>query len=145
MFARFVLRFGLTSAVAKMPHRSAPIVPPRPCTPNGSGAWSYLSPAFSFVQARYGTKPASTPMMTALFGETKPQQGVITTKPPTAPEQKPRTVGLPGVTHWMAGRVVPATAVGSVVVANGLAETESAAPALPALKPYQPTQSMPVP
>src|ERR1700748_2847331 len=84
-------------------------------------------------------------MIMAPAGVTKPAAGVITTKPPTAPEQKPKTVGLPRVSHSAAGHAADATAVAIVVLMNALAEMLSAAPALPELKPYQPTQSMPVP
>src|SRR5437764_13380088 len=92
-----------------------------------------------------GITPASTPMITAPLAFTKPAAGVITTSPPTAPEQKPSTVGLPRVIHSTAGHDAEATAAASVVVMNTLDDTPSAATALPALKPYQPTQSMPVP
>src|SRR5437773_9614686 len=84
-------------------------------------------------------------MITAPVEVTKPQAGVITTRPATAPEQKPRTLGLPRVIHSANGQTNDATAVASVVVVKALAATASAATALPALKPYQPTQSMPVP
>src|SRR5688572_9127567 len=84
-------------------------------------------------------------MMTAPVAFTRPAQGVITTRPPTAPEQKPSTEGLPREIHSAAGQAAQATAVASVVVTKALAETPSAATALPALKPYQPTHSMPVP
>src|SRR4051812_36359971 len=89
--------------------------------------------------------PAITPMMMAPTGVTKPADGVITTKPPTAPEQKPSTVGLPRVSHSAAGQAAQATAVAMVVVMKALAAIESAATALPALNPYQPTHNMPVP
>src|SRR5205085_3314926 len=71
--------------------------------------------------------------------------GVMTTRPATAPEQKPRIEGLPRVNHSIIGHTNEATAVASVVVVKALAAMPSAATALPALKPYQPTQSMPVP
>src|SRR5581483_6203702 len=142
---RLVFRLPFTSGVAKMPVTSAPMVPPTPCTPKVSSASSYLKIAFSFVQARNGTTPARMPMSTALDGDTKPVPGVITTRPATAPEQNPRIVGLPRVIHSSAGHTVAATAVASVVVVNALAAMPSAATALPALKPYQPTHSMPVP
>ena len=61
------------------------------------------------------------------------------------PEQKPSTVGLPRVTHSSSGQTAPATAAARVVVMKALAAMPSAATALPALKPYQPTHSMPVP
>src|SRR5690242_274263 len=78
-------------------------------------------------------------------GVTKPQAGVITTNPATAPEQKPRTLGLPFKSHSAVGQTNEATAVASVVVVKALAAMPSAATALPALNPYQPTQSIPVP
>src|SRR5690349_7836871 len=84
-------------------------------------------------------------MMTAPVEFTKPVAGVMTTRPATAPEQNPSTVGLPRVIHSSMGQTKEATAVARVVVMNALAATPSAATALPALKPYQPTQSMPVP
>src|SRR5579863_4219405 len=90
-------------------------------------------------------RPAATPMRTEPPAVTNPQAGVMTTSPATAPEQKPRTLGLPRTIHSAIGQVNEATAVASVVVVNALAAITSAATALPALKPYQPTQSMPVP
>src|SRR6266511_3295273 len=76
---------------------------------------------------------------------TKPQAGVITTRPATAPEQKPRMLGLPLTSHSVSAQMKDPTAVAIVVVMNALAAMPSAATALPALKPYQPTHSMPVP
>src|SRR5206468_7751351 len=99
----------------------------------------------TFQQKNHGTRPAHTPMITAPVEVTKPQAGVITTKPATAPEQKPSTLGLPRVIHSAIGQTNEATAVASVVVVKALAATTSAPTALPALNPYQPTHSMPVP
>src|SRR5215468_1379470 len=76
---------------------------------------------------------------------TNPQAGVMTTSPATAPEQNPSTLGLPLSIHSTIGHTKDATAVANVVVVNAFAAIPSAATALPALKPYQPTQSMPVP
>src|SRR5438045_1986127 len=84
-------------------------------------------------------------MMIAPLESTKPQAGVITTKPATAPEQKPRMLGLPFKAYSAMAHAKEATAVARVVVVKALAATPSAATALPALKPYQPTHSMPVP
>src|SRR5256885_14185283 len=84
-------------------------------------------------------------MAMAPFGVTKPQAGVMTTRPATAPEQKPSTLGLPRVIHSAMGHTKEATAVASVVVVKALAAMPSAPTALPALNPYQPTHSMPVP
>src|SRR5471030_1872348 len=99
----------------------------------------------SLVAARYGIEPASRPMMIAPLAVTKPDAGVTTTSPATAPEQNPRIVGLPRVTHSMAGQTSDAVAAASVVAMKAAAAMPSDATALPALKPYQPTQSMPVP
>src|SRR6188768_1301215 len=96
-------------------------------------------------QKYQGTRPAATPITSAPPAVMKPQAGVTTTSPATAPEQKPSTLGLPRISHSISGQTKEATAVAIVVVMNALAATPSAATALPALKPYQPTQSMPVP
>src|SRR6267143_499614 len=84
-------------------------------------------------------------MMTAPVGSTYPHAGVITTNPPTAPEQNPSTLGLPRNVYSSIAQVNDATAVASVVVVNAFAAMASAPSALPALNPYQPTQSIPVP
>src|SRR6185295_10454650 len=98
--------------------------------------------ALSFTTAKNGTRPAAMPMMTAPVVFTKPQAGVITTRPATAPEQKPRMLGLPRKTYSAMAQTNEAMAVAIVVVVKALAATPSAATAEPALKPYQPTQSM---
>src|SRR6266446_3767376 len=85
------------------------------------------------------------PIATAPLGVTKPQAGVMTTRPATAPEQKPSTLGLPRMLHSIIGQTKEATAVARVVVVKALAAMTSAPTALPALKPYQPTHNMPVP
>src|SRR2546423_13150446 len=84
-------------------------------------------------------------MITAPVEFTKPQAGVITTRPATAPEQKPRMLGLPLTMYSAMAQAKEPTAVAMVVVMKALAAMPSAATALPALKPYHPTQSMPVP
>src|SRR5438105_12232420 len=89
--------------------------------------------------------PAATPIAIAPLAVTNPQAGVITTRPATAPEQKPSTLGLPRTIHSAIGQTNEATAVATVVVMNAFAAMTSEATALPALNPYQPTQSIPVP
>src|SRR5438093_2429992 len=54
-------------------------------------------------------------------------------------------LGLPLRTYSAIAQTNDATAVASVVVVKALAAMPSAATALPALNPYQPTQSIPVP
>src|SRR6476660_5948098 len=100
---------------------------------------------FNFQHAKNGTSPARMPIMIDPETLTNPQAGVITTSPATAPEQKPSTLGLPRSTHSAIAQAKEATAVAIVVVINAFAATTSEATAEPALKPYQPTQSMPVP
>src|SRR5262249_10937274 len=92
-----------------------------------------------------GTIPAAIPMSTAPPEVTNPHAGVITTKPATAPEQNPSTLGLPLMSHSAMGQTKEATAVATVVVVKAFAAITSAATALPALNPYHPTQSMRVP
>src|SRR6187401_2644682 len=128
-----------------MPVRIAPSVPPTPCTPNVSSASSLPSQALSFQQARNGMIPARMPIIIAPLVFTKPQAGVITTRPATIPEQNPRILGLPLINHSAIAQTKPAVAAASVVVVKAFAAMLSAPSALPALKPYQPTQSIPVP
>src|SRR6185312_16355843 len=138
-------RFALAEVRARKPVNSAPSVPPTACTPNVSSASSYPNHCFTLKQKNHGIAPAKMPITSAPPAVTKPQAGVITTNPATAPEQKPSTLGLPRITHSIIGHTNDATAVAIVVVMNALAATPSAATALPALKPYQPTHNMPVP
>ena len=69
----------------------------------------------------------------------------MSTRPATAPEQKPSTVGLPLTIQSHIGHTKEPTAVAMVVVVKALDAMTSAATALPELKPYQPTQSMEAP
>src|ERR1700736_2869370 len=55
----------------------------------------------SEVAAKKQMTPAATPMMTAGVGITNPEAGVIATKPATAPEAMPSTLGLPLTVHSM--------------------------------------------
>src|SRR5947209_12818246 len=97
------------------------------------------------MQEKNGRNPAATPIITAPLGATNPQAGVITTSPATAPEQNPSTLGLPRSAYSSMAHMNEATAVASVVLMNALAAIPSGASALPALNPYHPTQSKPVP
>src|ERR1700677_3622782 len=69
----------------------------------------------------------------------------MSTRPATAPEQKPSTLGLPLTIHSHIGQTKDATAVAIVVVVKAFAAITSAATALPELKPYQPTHSIEAP
>src|SRR5215213_8440837 len=100
---------------------------------------------FNFVQAKNGIAPARTPSGMAELGVMNPHAGVTTTRPATAPEQKPSTLALRRVRYSSPAQTNDATPVASVVVVKAFAATPSAATAEPALNPYQPTHSMPVP
>ena len=67
------------------------------------------------------------------------------TKPATAPEQAPSTVGLLRVNHSTSGQASAPAAAAKWVAAKALAAMPSAAKALPALKPNQPTHSSAAP
>ena len=84
-------------------------------------------------------------MIMALDGVTNPAAGVMTTRPETMPEQKPSTLGLPRVIHSTAAQTNPAVAAQRKVVVKAFEAMASAPSAEPALKPNQPTKSIPVP
>src|SRR5438094_342798 len=76
---------------------------------------------------------------------TKPEAGVMATRPATAPEAAPSTVGLPRVAHSV--NIQPSAAADApvLVARNALAASPLASSALPALKPNQPNHSSPAP
>src|ERR1019366_439526 len=69
----------------------------------------------------------------------------MTTRPATAPEQNPSTDARFLTMYSRAAQVKEPTAVASVVAMNAAAAFPSAPSAEPALNPYHPTQSIPVP
>src|ERR1700761_4381659 len=91
------------------------------------------------------TTPATTPMMIAGPGSTKPDAGVIATRPATAPEMQPSTEGLPLAIH-SANIQASAAAAGAIwVTAIAMPARPFEATADPALKPNQPTHSSEAP
>src|SRR5205807_7979381 len=76
---------------------------------------------------------------------TEPQAGVILARPATAPVSKPRNFGLFVVIQSMQSHAIAAKLAARSVFRNATAVTESTRNSLPALKPYHPNQSMPVP
>ncbi len=84
-------------------------------------------------------------MITAGVGPTKPEAGVMATKPATAPEAMPRTLGLPLLAHSANIQLRAAAAVAICVTNIAMPARPSAAPAEPALKPNQPTHSSDAP
>src|SRR5580704_13132424 len=89
--------------------------------------------------------PATKPMMTAVVGETYPAAGVTVASPATAPVSRPRNLGFFSLNH---ATIIQATAVDEAaksVLRNAVAVTESTRISPPALKPYHPNHSRPVP
>src|SRR3984893_19269574 len=89
--------------------------------------------------------PTATPLTRAPAGPTKPDAGVMATRPATAPEQMPMTVGLPRCDHSTNIQVSAATAVAIWVTVMAIPACIPAEPAEPALKPNQPTHSSEAP
>ena len=69
----------------------------------------------------------------------------MATRPATAPEQMPTTVGLPRCAHSTSIQVKPATAVAICVTVMAMPACMPAVTAEPALKPNQPTHSSEAP
>src|SRR2546426_9864061 len=84
-------------------------------------------------------------MTTEAIGVTYPDAGVIATRPATAPEAAPSTVGLPRIVHSVNIQPSAAAAAAVLVARNALAARPLASSALPALKPNQPNHSSPAP
>ena len=75
----------------------------------------------------------------------KARPGVIATRPATAPLAAPNMVGLPAWCHSANIQVSAAMAAAVFVVTKAFAAMPSAARALPALNPNQPTHSSAAP
>ena len=69
----------------------------------------------------------------------------MATRPATAPEQMPMTVGLPRMIHSTIIQVKPAVAVARCVTVIAMPACMPAVTAEPALKPNQPTHSSEAP
>src|SRR6516162_2533167 len=83
--------------------------------------------------------PAAMPIQNEPIGPTNPEAGVMATKPATAPEQMPMTVGLPFRIHSTIIHVKAAVAVAVWVTSIAMPACRPAVTAEPALKPNQPT------
>src|SRR3990170_3016037 len=84
-------------------------------------------------------------MAIASIGWTKPEAGVIATRPATAPAAAPTTLGFWAKNQLSSIQVKAAAAAAVLVTTKALAAWPLAAPALPALKPNQPNHRMAVP
>src|SRR5437879_13814070 len=76
---------------------------------------------------------------------TKPDAGVIATRPATAPAAAPSTLGAPLCIHDTVIQVSAAIAAAVFVTTNAFAARPPAVIALPALNPNQPNQSSAAP
>src|SRR4030042_5575773 len=84
-------------------------------------------------------------MMRAPLMLTKPAAGVIATRPATAPEARPRTVGFLVCIHSVNIHTTAATAAAVLVLMKAAPANPFAASAEPALKPNQPNHRRPAP
>src|ERR1039458_2218148 len=84
-------------------------------------------------------------MITAVVGETYPAAGVTVANPATAPVSKPRNFGFFSLNQATSIQATAAKEAATSVFRNAVAVTESTRISLPALKPYQPNHSNPVP
>src|SRR5437763_718910 len=85
------------------------------------------------------------PMMRAPVGLTKPDAGVMATRPATAPEIMPRTDGFLATIHSINIQPSDAAAVAIWVAAMAMPALTFEVTAEPALKPNQPTHSSDAP
>src|SRR5215813_10250722 len=89
--------------------------------------------------------PAAMPILSEPSGPTKPDAGVMATRPATAPVQMPTTVGLPRIIHSTSIQVNAADAVAMCVTVMAIPACMPALTADPALKPNQPTHNSEAP
>src|SRR3954468_20387850 len=89
--------------------------------------------------------PAAMPMTRAPPASTKPEAGVMATRPPTAPEMMPSTLGLLLAIHSANIQARAAAAAATIVTSIAIPARPLAAPAEPALKPNQPPHSREAP
>src|SRR5574341_1197562 len=84
-------------------------------------------------------------MITDESGPTNPEAGVMATRPATAPDAAPSTVGFPRASHSVSIQDSVAAAVAMWVATKALVARAPELRALPALNPNQPTHSMAAP
>src|ERR671923_1548898 len=89
--------------------------------------------------------PAPKPITIAPMTLTKPEAGVIATRPATAPAAAPSTLGCRLCHQLTVIQVSAAIAVAVLVTTKALVARAPAVTALPALNPNQPNQSRQAP
>src|SRR4051794_35924619 len=100
---------------------------------------------FTTAHIRKQKIPAAKPIISAAPGVTKPEAGVMATRPATAPEMPPRTLGLPDFRVSATSQPKVAAAAPKCVATKALEAKPPALSAEPALNPNQPTHSMQAP
>ena len=90
-------------------------------------------------------RPETSPIISAAGMFTKPAAGVIPTRPATAPDANPKTVGLLLIDHSANIQAKAPMAADVLVTSYADAAIPSAARALPALNPNQPNHKRPAP
>src|SRR5574338_984440 len=89
--------------------------------------------------------PAAIPMIRDPIGPTKPEAGVIATRPATAPDAQPTMLGFPVWAQAINVHVSAAMPVAVFVTTHADTAIPSARTSEPALNPNQPNQSIPAP
>src|SRR5580700_3733912 len=89
--------------------------------------------------------PATRPIITAGSGPTKPEAGVIATRPATTPLATPRVVGFPPMNHSTNTQPNAPAAAPRCVATKAETARPLAASALPALNPNHPVHRSPAP
>src|SRR5271168_348798 len=84
-------------------------------------------------------------MASAAMGPTNPEAGVMATRPATAPEIAPSTLGFPLRIHSAPAQPIAAVAAAKCVATNAEVARPLAESALPALNPNQPTHNRQAP
>src|SRR3954469_8428351 len=84
-------------------------------------------------------------MMSAPPGVTKPDAGVMATRPATAPQAAPTTLTLRVLAYDTRTQVVATAAAGMVVTGKARGARRPAVRGAPALNPNQPNHSRPAP
>src|ERR1700722_4520290 len=100
---------------------------------------------FSEVADQKRPTPGAIPMPSDPPGTTRPEAGVIATRPATAPDTAPSTEGLPLAIHSAKTQPNAAAAVAICVTVIAMPARPFAATAEPALKPNQPTHNSEAP
>src|SRR6185437_13427959 len=88
---------------------------------------------------------AAAPIAAPAIGPTKPDAGVTVASPATTPVTMPTMLARLKRIHSISAQTRPALAAERWVAMRAAAASPLAASAEPALKPYQPTHSMPAP